>query len=195
MVNAIPEEVEIEDAIKEVKDSSPTEDGVRISFIKLADQATKQQIVRMVQHMFQNGAEEWTTSLKTGLICPIYKKGDRNTGGNYRGVCLLAIGSRILARIIAKRMRWWAEKMELLGENQAGFRTGRSTADATQVIMRILEDVADYKTRRRQQPERATDREEERMKARLLDLEKAYPRVNKPCLWGMLKRAGIGGIS
>ena len=110
---------------------------MRISFIKLADPATKQQIVRMVQHILQNEAEELTPSLKTGLICPIYKKGDRNTGGNYRGVCLLAMGSRILTTIIAKRMRWWAEKMELLGENQAGFRTGRSTADATQVIMRI----------------------------------------------------------
>ena len=103
------------------------------------------------------------------------------------------MGSRILARIIAKMMRWWAEKMELLGENQAGFRTGRSTADATQVIMRIQEDVADYKKRRRQQPEKAAEREEQRMEARLLDLEKAYPRINKPCLWGMLKRAGLGG--
>ena len=48
MVNEMPEEEEIEDAIKEVKDSSPGENGVRISFIKLADPATKQQIVRMV---------------------------------------------------------------------------------------------------------------------------------------------------
>ena len=31
------------------------------------------------------------------------------------------------------------------------------------------------------------------MEARLLDLEKAYPRVNKPFMWGMLKRAGLGG--
>ena len=182
MVNEMPEEEEIEDALKEVKDSLTGEDGVRISFIKLADPATKQQIVRMDQHMFENGTEEWTPSLKTGLICPIYKKGDRNTGANYRGVCLLAMGSRILARIIAKRMRWWAQKMELLGENQAGFRTGRSTADATQVIMRIQEDVADYKKRRRQKPEIAAEREEQRMEARLLDLEKAYPRENKPCL-------------
>ena len=101
--------------------------------------------------------------------------------------------SRILARIIAKRMRWWAEKMELLGENQAGFRTVRSTADATQVIMRIQEDVADYKKRRRQQPEREAEREKQQMEARLLDLEKAYPRLYKPCQWGMLKRAGLRG--
>ena len=99
------------------------------------------------------------------------------------------MGSRILARIIAKMMRWWAEKMELLGENQAGFRTGRSTADATQVIMRIQEDVADYKKRRRQQPEKAAEREEQRMEARLLDLEKAYPRINKPCLWGHVEKS------
>ena len=88
-------------------------------------------------------------------------------------------------------MIWWAEKMELLGENQAGFRTGRSTEDATQVVLRIQEDVADYK-KRRQQPERAMEREEQWMEARLLDLGKAYPRVNKPCLWGMLKRAWLG---
>ena len=56
--------------------------------------------------------------------------------------------------------------------------------------MRIQEDVADYKKRKRQQPERAAEREEQRMEARL------YPRVNKPCLWGMLKKElGSEGIS
>ena len=34
----------------------------------------------------------------------------------------------------------WAEEMNLLYENQAGFRKGRSTADATQVFIRIQED-------------------------------------------------------
>ena len=29
--------------------------------------------------------------------------------------------------------------------------------------------------------------------ARLLDLRKAYPRVNKPALWRLLKRYGLGG--
>ena len=53
--------------------------------------------------------------------------------------------------------------------------------------------MSDYKKRREQQRERAEEREEMIMDARLLDLEKAYPRVNKPCLWGMLKRCGLEG--
>ena len=80
-----------------------------------------------------------------------------------------------------------------MDENQAGFREGRSTADATQLLTRIQEDVADYKKRRQQQPQRAMTEEEIRVQARLLDLEKAYPRVNRPCLWGLLRRYGLGG--
>ena len=78
-----------------------------------------------------------------------------------------------------------------MGENKADFRTGRSTADATQIIVRIQEDKTDYRKRRSQVPERVR-RNEKVVEARLLELEKAYPRVNKPCLWGILKRAELG---
>ena len=40
-------------------------------------------------------------TLKSGVEVPLYKmKGDRYDPGNYRGVCLLSLGSRILARIV-----------------------------------------------------------------------------------------------
>ena len=42
-------------------------------------------------------------------MCPLFKKGDRRVKGNYRGVVLLAMGSRVLARVCARRMRWRAE--------------------------------------------------------------------------------------
>ena len=41
-----------------------------------------------------------------GVMCPLFKKGDRREKGNYRGVVLLAMGSRVLARVCAERMRW-----------------------------------------------------------------------------------------
>ena len=119
-----------------------------MSYVTRADQGVKLEIIKMIQVMFTSEPKKWEESLKVGHMVPIFKKGDRNIRGNFKGVMLLAMGSRILARIIASRIRCWAEKLGLLDENQAGFREGRSTADATQLITRIQEDVSGYKRRR-----------------------------------------------
>ena len=58
----------------------------------------------------------------TGRLAPIFNKGDTEVEGNYRGVVLLAMGSRILARVLATRLRWWAGHLQLLDDNQKGFR-------------------------------------------------------------------------
>ena len=99
------------------------------------------------------------------------------------------MGSRIVARIVACRLKDWAEDMSLLDDNQAGFRSGRSTADVTQVMMRVQEDAEDLKRRR----EEAWEEEGVKPAGRLLDLRKAYPRVNKPALWRLLRRYGLEG--
>ena len=44
------------------------------------------------------------------------------------------ICGRILGRVVTSRLRWWAEVMELVDDIQSGFRPGRSTADATEII-------------------------------------------------------------
>ena len=110
--------------------------------------------------------------------------------GMFKWVCLLAMGSRILARVLSKRMGWWAEHLELLDENQAGFRKGRSTADVVQMVVRIQEDVEDCK---RREAGNETMEDGEWPEARLLDLEKAYPRVSKPAMWKVLERYGMKG--
>ena len=102
------------------------------------------------------------------------------------------MGSRVLARVCAKRMRWWAEHLNLMDENQWGFREGRSTADVTRVIVRMKEDANDYPKRMGRTGREARE-ENNRMVARLLDLEKAYPRMSKPALWMLLERYGLKG--
>ena len=81
--------------------------------------------------------------------------------------------------------------MGLLDDNQAGFRQGRSTADATQVMVRIQEDVGDYQKRRGIHTETVERREELKHLAKLLDLRKAYPRVSRPAMWSLLRRYGL----
>ena len=183
-----PDREEVINEMKKMKDGAPGEDGARITYILKGGGKALDEMVELVRYMWENGADKWETSLKRGIIIPLFKKGNRNDPNNYRGVCLLPMGRRIVARIAATRLKKWAEAMGLLDDNQAGFRQGRSTADATQVMMRIQEDSVDLKKRGGAEGDGSVV-----PSARLLDLRKAYPRVNKTALWRLLKRYGLDG--
>ena len=79
--------------------------------------------------MWMNGSDRWEEELKTRLVIPLHKKGDRNNPNNFSGVVLLSMGSRIVARIMASRLRLWSKRLGLMDDDQSGFRKGRSTAD------------------------------------------------------------------
>ena len=186
-LNLVPERDEIERAMKDMKDSSPGEDAVRLRYIEEACEEVRVRVIEIVRMMFEKRANEWDECAKSGIIVPLFKKGDRADVNNYRGVCLLSMSSRVLARVIAKRVSVWAESLDLLDDNQAGFRAGRSTADVVQMMVRVQEDVDDCMRRVKDASEY------EWPVARLLDLRKAYPRVSKPALWGLLERYGMKG--
>ena len=95
-----------------------------------------------VKQMAGRNPEEWENTIKEGVVIPLYKnKGKRDQMNNYRGICLLSMASRILARVMASKIRDSSEEIKLLDENQQGFRTGRSTADATQILVRMHEEL------------------------------------------------------
>ena len=62
----------------------------------------------------------------------------------------------------------------------------------SQIVVRMREDLDDY-VRRKEKMGLDARNEIDRPTARLLDLEKAYPRVSKPALWMSLERYGLGG--
>ena len=72
------------------------------------------------------------------------QKGQPDDINNYRGVCLLSMASRILARIIASRLRIQAEAVGVIDDNQDGFQVGSLTADAVQICMRLHEEAGLY---------------------------------------------------
>ena len=96
---------EIEEAMNEMRESEPGEDGKRMCYLKEAYEEVKDALIGMVQFMFEERADKWDELLKGGVMCDLYKKGDRREKGNCREVVLLAMGSRVLARVCAKRMR------------------------------------------------------------------------------------------
>ena len=90
--------------MNEMKDSAPGEDGVRLRYICDAYVEVRMKVIEIVRMMFEKRANEWDASAKSGIIVPLFKKGDRKCVNNYRGVCLLSMCSRVLARVIAKRV-------------------------------------------------------------------------------------------
>ena len=70
----------------------------------------------MVQYMFDKRAHEWDESVNVGVMIPLHKKRDRELLNNFRGVCLLTMGSRMLTKVIGKRLEWWAEHLDVARE-------------------------------------------------------------------------------
>ena len=113
-----------------MKDAALGRDEIRLRYIREAGDEIRESVHRKIQWLWENPAHRWNDENKERRI-PLHKKGDKKDMNNVRGICLLPIMSIILARILATRLRNWAEATRALDENQTGFRQRRSTADAT----------------------------------------------------------------
>ena len=85
-----------------------------ITTLRNAGERTLNCVLEIIQRMHTSDAESWERVVKTGLKIPLHKKGSRNELNNYRGVCLLSMASRILARIMATRVRQWIEDIKYM---------------------------------------------------------------------------------
>ena len=58
LLNEMPEEEEILEEMKRVKDSAPGEDGVRMRYITQADPEIHRELIKMVQFMFMDDPQK-----------------------------------------------------------------------------------------------------------------------------------------
>ena len=66
----------------------------------------------------------------TGIIIPIYEnKSDKDNPDNYRGITLLSCFGKLFTSFINRRVSMYLEEYDLIGEKQAGFRSGYNTLD------------------------------------------------------------------
>ena len=73
------------------------------------------------------------------VIC-LYKSGNPLELGNYRGISLLVIMSKILEKVVAKRLTKYFTSNSLFTDSQFGFREGMSTENAIQVLVNAVYD-------------------------------------------------------
>ena len=76
---------------------------------------------------------------KNANIIPVYKqKGDRTECGNSRGISLLSVAGKVLAKIMLTRLLEHVVDL-VLPESQCGFWRGRSTIDMIFVARQLQE--------------------------------------------------------
>lgn len=78
--------------------------------------------------------EDW----QLGQIFNIFKKGEPEDRGNYRGITLLSVIGKMVTRVMADRLSRKAEEMGWIDEEQGGFRPGRRTEDQALILSRSL---------------------------------------------------------
>ena len=168
--------LEVDEAIKSLKpDKSPGKDGVNGIFIKSVRVFILPLLTKLFNQMFELSIfpKEWNET----IIVPIHKKGNRNTPGNYRGISLLPILSKVFTYILHKRIMTWAENLEIIIEEQSGFRPKRSTIDNMFVLSTVINKYLKKK--------------KGRLYCAYIDMEKAFDRINRDALWLKLGKLGI----
>ena len=120
----------------------------------------------------QGGPPSWCI----GFIHPFYKAGDREDPGNYRGITVVVILSKIYAMILEARATAWAEESKRRVRGQAGFRKDHRTTDQWFIIRTLLQQSAHAKRK---------------LHCCFVDFKKAFDLIPRDALWNVLKRRGM----
>ena len=118
--------------------------------------------------------EQIPNDWKRAVIVPIYKKKDKIECNNYRGISLLSHSSKIFSRIILNRFRNRTE--EILSEEQAGFRPGRSTIDQIFTLRQLAEKYTEMNRG---------------LYVGYIDFRKAFDSVWREGLWRVMRNLGF----
>ena len=105
-------------------------DGVSVELFKITldgDPALRRRLLDIVVRI--GGGGEVPQQGKDAIIMVPHRKKDLTEYGNYRGISLVAHAGKILLKIIVRRLSEYCERVEILPEEQSGFRPNRSTTD------------------------------------------------------------------
>ena len=108
-------------------DKSAGSDGIVDELIKYGGKPMCEMLLALFNIVWDS---EYAPSYwREGLIVSLFKKGDREDPGNYRGITLLNVVGKLYSRVINNRLLKHLELNYLLHEGQGGFRMGRFCID------------------------------------------------------------------
>ena len=135
-------ESELRRAVFAQKDNtSPGIDSISSEILKASYDVISPSLLYLYNRMFRNG--EYPRSWGDGIITPIFKKGDVNDAGNYRGITLINVLVKIYSQLLLNRLTSWAEIHEQITKNQFGFQKGKSIVDCICILHSVISKILD----------------------------------------------------
>lgn len=144
-------------------DSAPGWDGIPTKFLKLAVTDVAPVVSHLANLCFNTGI--FPALLKQSIVTPVYKSGERVDANNYRPISVISAISKVVEKLINKRLISYLNKFNILSENQFGFRQNRSTEDAILTLTDLITNKLDSG---------------KKCMAVFLDLKKAFDTVSLP---------------
>ncbi|KAK3557454.1 hypothetical protein QTP70_027739, partial [Hemibagrus guttatus] len=153
---------------------APRVDEIHPEYLKSLDVVGLSWLTRLCNIAWQSGTVplDWAT----GVVIPLFKKGDRRVCSNYRGITLLSLPGKVYSRVLERRVRPLVEPW--IQEEQCGFRPSRGTLDQLYTLHRVLKGSWEFA-----QPVHMC----------FVDLEKAFDHVPRGILWEVLWEYGVRG--
>ena len=154
------------------------EDRISLETIKTKYKTLLRPLSHIINTIFSTGV--FPKILKTAVIVPLFKQGNKKLANNYRPISLISTVSKLIEKCIKHKLMSFLEQHKLLSNNQYGFRKDTSTENALcKVTDIILNDLDSGK----------------KVVGIFLDLAKAFDTVAHQILLERLYNMGIRGIA
>ena len=166
---------EIKDAIKKLSNGkAPGDDGIPAELFKSGSPFMIRKLHKILNLIWKKGSVP--QQFKDASIIHLYKqKGNKRVCDNHRGISLLSVAGKILARVILNRLNKHLSEL-VLPETQCGFRSGRGTIDMVFSLRQLQEKAKEQK---------------KDMFIVFVDLTKAFDSVCRSALWEVLRKLGV----
>lgn len=157
-------------------DSAVGYDGIPSSLLKSVNKNLAPIITQIFNLCLTTGT--FPGVFKKALVHPIHKGGDRRDPNNYRPISVLTSLSKVMEKILNRRLINYLDKFDIISENQYGFRRGLSTEDGVMELTKFITKNIDKKAK---------------VIGTFLDLSKAFDTVSVPMLINKMEDIGIRG--
>ena len=104
--------------------------SVPIYPLKILSEYVTVPLCDIVNESFSNGSGIFPDMIKLAKVIPLYKKNSPEVPSNYRPISLLPVFSKIVEKLMHKRLYSFLEKYDILHSLQFGFRAKHSTLHA-----------------------------------------------------------------